>query len=204
MTLLYRVRATISGPFGSPGLSTTYHRCPAPPTLAAAQAASDRVRGSWDVVKTVLSNTCTVQMQPGVDVIDDADGSLDASFGTTPLGIVTGTAAVPIGPPQVMAGLVLSTSTVVDGRRLRGRLYIGPLANTTTVSVAPAGGLLTAVQAMGTALITVAPPAATAPIMVWHRPLKNSSGVVTRLGSSSEVLAANVAPKWFTLRSRLN
>lgn len=204
MTLLYRVRATITGPFGSPGLSTTYHRCPAPPTLAAAQAASDRVRGSWDVVKTILSNTCTIQMQAPVDVIDDADGSLDQSFATTPLGNVVGTVNLSIGPPQVMVGLVLNTNTVVDGRRLRGRLYIGPVASSSTASIAPAGGTVTAVQAMGVALATVSPPAATAPLMVWHRPLRNSSGVLTRTGSSSEVISTQVAAKWFTLRSRLN
>jgi len=202
MTLLYRVRMTLQFVGGSPGLSTTYHRCPAPPTLGAAQAASDRVRGSWDVVKSILAPSFVATPQAAVDVIDDADGSLNSSFGTTPLAAVVGTAATAQGPGFTMAGLTLATNAVADGRRLRGRLFIGPLPTGFTASVNPPAAVLTAVQAMGVALVTVSPPAATAPLMVWHRPLKNASGTITRLGSSSEVFSSSPAVKFFVLRSR--
>ena len=204
MSLLYRVRFTLNGWVGAPGLSTTYHLCAAPPTLSGAQAASDRVRGAWDVVKTIFPNSFTSTPQAAVDVIDDADGSLFSSFGITPLGTVTGTLVTTGGPTQVMAGLILNTNTVVDGRRLRGRLNIGPLASTMANQPSPPGGVVTAVNAFGVALVTVSPPAATAPVRVWHRPVRNSSGVITRLGSSSDVVSSQIAGKWFTLRSRLN
>lgn len=205
MTLLYRCRATLQGWQGAPGLLTTYHRCPAPPTLAGAQAASDRVRGALDVVKTLFPSSWNATMQAAVDVIDDSDGSLDATFGTTPLAVVSGTLAGTFGPPQVMAGLSLATGVVVDGKRLRGRINLGPLHTSFTQSLTPPAGVITAVNAFGVALLTAAPPAASAPLMVWHRPKKDPvTGAIVRLGSSSEALSSQTAQKWFTLRSRLN
>jgi hypothetical protein len=203
MATILRVRATLTYGTGGPGLFTSYHSgSPGGGTLAEAQAASDRVRGSWDVVKTILSNQFTVAMQPNVDVLNDQDGSLIGSWATTPLGNVTGTAATGLGPSQVMAGLVLNTNTVVDGRRLRGRINVGPVGSGSTNAPVPPTGVNTAINAMGVALVTVSPPALTAPIVVWHRPKVDESGTVVRLGSSSPVLSAGVATKWFTLRSR--
>jgi hypothetical protein len=189
---------------GGPGLSTTYHLGSATPTLVEAQAAADRVRASWDVVKSILPPSVSITAQGAVDVLDETNGDLAATFGVVVPATVTGTAGTTTGPPQVQAGLILNTSTVVDNHRLRGRLNIGPISSGNTNSPVPGAGVNTAVAAMGVALVTVSPPAATAPVAVWHRPVVSDTGTVTRTGSAFAVTSSQAAAKWFTLRSRLN
>jgi hypothetical protein len=202
MANLFRVRVTLQFVGGSPGVSTTYHDATGSPSLASAQAASDRVRGAWDVVKTILAPSFVATPQAAVDVLSDTDGQLIQSFGITPLAAVVGTAATAQGPGATQAGLILNTSTVADRRRLRGRLFVGPLPTGFTASVTPPAAVLTAIQAMGTALVTVSPPAAVAPLKVWHRPIIASTGDVVRLGSSAFVTSSSPAAKYFVLRSR--
>lgn len=193
---LYRVRATLSGFQGGPGLYTAYFRVDGSSNAADAAVCAERVRGAWDVVKTVVMPTCTIQVQSVVDVIGVEDGALNKRIGIAPPASVTGTGASASAPVEVAAGLVLSTGDVFDRRVLAGRSFISPLAVAAQNGVNPPVGTKTAVNAFGVALIGAAPPLASVPAVVWRRPAPGRNGV------ASEILSATVAPKWFVLRSR--
>jgi len=161
-----------------------------------AATCAGRVRGAWDVVKTILPGSLNVDVQPVVDVLDELNGSLINSFAITPPARVTGTGVSSAAPVEVAGGLVLDTGTVVNGRRLRGRLFISPLAQAAQQGVTPPAGTITAINAMGVALIGATPPFATAPCVVWRRPTTSTAGL------TRNVISATIAGKWFVLRSR--
>jgi hypothetical protein len=148
------------------------------------------------VVKSILPNTITWSPQGAIDVLDVPTGTLVATFAVTPPAIVTGTSVASPGPAQVAAGLELDTQGVVHGHRLRGRTFVSPVSNLFSNNLLPPAGVNTAIDAMGVALITVTPPAAVAPLVVWSRP---STG---RAGTALPVLGTTHATKWFSLRSR--
>lgn len=200
---LYRVRATLTWGAGSPGLMTAYYDASAGASQGNAQLVADRVRGSWDVFKTSLSNLETVQVSGQVDIIDAIDGSLSGGFGVTQPAAVVGTSANVVGAPQVMGGLELFTSNIANGRRVRGRVFLGPLHSGNPATIAPPASLNTNIDAFGVALRTTLP---TPPVLcVWHRPVFDPvTHVRTRDGAAYECTSTGHATKWFTLRSRLN
>jgi len=195
---IYRIRATITGVGGLPGLSTCYFDEPVGPDVGRATTCAGRVRGGWDVVKSSLAAGVTVQVQPAIDVLDETTGNLEGSLTIATPALVTSTGAN-VGATQVAGGLVFSTGGIVNNRRVRGRLFISPLSQASMAGVTPPAGLGANLDAMGVALLTVSPPAAN-PLVIWHRP---SSPTATD-GSSHPALGSIHATKYFTLRSRLN
>lgn len=195
---IYRVRTTLTGVSGLPGLHTAYFAEPTSgnPTSAAAVAA--RVRGAWDVFKTTMAVGISIQVQAGVDFLDPTTAGLLGSYPITPPAVVTSTGSG-IAAPQVQGGVVLDTSIVVNGRRLRGHMFLGPLSTSSVSGATPPAGLNSNLDAFGVALIGASPPLSN-PLVVWHRP--SAPGVPD--GSDSPVLSAQHATKYFTLRSRLN
>jgi hypothetical protein len=196
VTSVYRCRGILTGWQGAPGLTTAYFDTKAVATAADALTALTRYRGAWDVVKSQLAATITWTPQPAVDVLDVPTGTLVAGFSVIPPAVVVGTGAGVPGAAQVQAGLILDTQGVVNGKRLRGHMDVGPLVAAALGTVLPPAGVNTAIDAMGVALITVTPPAAVAPLVVWSRPR------VGHAGAALPVLATTHAQKWFSLRSR--
>ena len=203
MTQIMRVRVTMNGWQGAPGLLTYYFR-PNQVTLPGdATNATTRVRAALAVLAPVFPIATTLQVSGVCDVLEDTTGALLTSAGVAAPAVVPGTAAGSIGPPQVMAGLAMDTGAVVDGRKLRARSFLGPLASSFTATGLPSASLLTTVNAYAVALLTVAPPAAATPIVAWHRPRKATALLPFRAGTSSPVTTAAAVTRFFTLRSRL-
>lgn len=199
---MYRVRTRLQGWTGGPGLATFYFDDTAGGGAANALTVANRVRSAWDVIKTSFPTTWICLVQGQVDRIDEATGDLVGSFSVTAPATVVGTAATTFfGPAPTMGGLVLDTGTIVDSRRLKGHSNIGPVAASFTNFETPPGSLINNINAFGTALIGATPPLATAPMVVWRRPLK-SGGTIVRAGLFRTVLGATASPEWFVLRSR--
>ena len=199
MTYIYRVRAVGSGWTGAPGLSTFYFRGSSPTGYSSAEAleAGKRVRAFFAALPAVITTANTWDVSESVDVIFDGDGSLVSGFGIATQSPVIGTGGVNQGPPVNMCVGQLLTSTVVRGRRVRGRTYVGPFTTGTTSATGTwATGVLSAVQNGLTALGTVI----TTPVtnVVWSRPTALASGVACDVTSYSTLADVCV------LRSRRN
>ncbi len=193
---MYRVRAVWSGGPGGPALSTYYFKITTPGSAADAATVAGRVRGAFDVLKTLWPSSMTIQVSSTVDQILDEDGSLTGSYGIATPAVVTGTGVGGFGPPQVQPALLLLTNTFIAGRRVQGRSFLGPIIASQTNVPTPSAGVNTAIDAFGVALITASPPAATAPAVVWARPKPGRNGQACDITSSTHSL------KFFTLRSR--
>lgn len=185
MASILRTRAVIAGESGLPGLSTFYWLA-ASPTNTEATAALAGVRAYFEAVKAYLSAGCTVSYDTAVAVLEDTTGGLVTLLTATAQTLTTSTGALD-APPANQLGLVLNTSTVVNGRVLRGRSFLGPLTTDAFASSGQIGsGARTALLAGGAALLAVS----AADLAVWHRPTNGSGGLAlacTGVGASDKV-----------------
>lgn len=170
-----RVSCSWQGWPGSPGLTQMYLIDPP------AQGNIDAIRTFFNALAGLLPSGLTIQVPSSGDTLSEVDGKITGawSVGTTPT-VVTGTAA---GAYSGTSGAVVHwlTNAVVAGRRVRGRTFLVPLANT---AYDTAGSLLTS------ALTTIQTAAAayvsgqTGKACVWARPAPGRSGSLASITSS--------------------
>lgn len=176
MAIMMRVRATLTYGTGGPGLYTSYWR-PSTPGGSPADAtdALGRVRAFFVGIAAQLPNSTAVGAQSDIALINDIDGALVGSLSPTPVAGVAGTGGASIAPLASMALVRLRTNGVVNGRIVRGRWYVGPLAST---AVSAVGGIAAAAQtAINAAANAMLPAGATTTdLVVWHRPNGASPG----------------------------
>lgn len=169
-----RVRVTLSGWTGGPGLATYYYRpevVDEVPLLAMCQAVADGVHDAFAGLLTMFPAFMNIQVNSPVDVLDSATGTLTDSFGITPPAAVVGTAGALAGPQAAMLCINFLTSTIVNGHRVRGRSFIGPLKAAGDADGTPTSTQLTQMDEFGDDL-EVTPNHQ----VIWHRPVGGSGG----------------------------
>jgi hypothetical protein len=193
--VMMRVRTTLNGGSGLPGLNTFYFNGSAPtPITADASDVCARVRAFWLAIVGLMPTGHVQLVNPAVDLVDSADGSLTGGLvATTPLS-TTGTGGT-VGPTSSEMLLSLETAAIVAGRRLRGHSFIGPHAITNVDNLGQLGAtqrstLQSAANAMITGSTTSFP-------VVWHRPGVGGGG-----GTNAAVTAFVARTKLAVLRSR--
>lgn len=135
MVNILRVTARWSGFVGAPGYTVLHFRDfgtgdgpGGEPDAAQALAAAERARTFFASVATLLPNSVTIQVQSEVDMLEDTTGQLQDSFSVAPPAVVTGTGGT--GGYAAAAGAVVNwrTASFRNGRRIRGRTFLVPLA----------------------------------------------------------------------------
>jgi hypothetical protein len=125
---LMRVTTRWSGFTGAPGYSVM-HFSAFEATAAAAQDAVDAVRVFFDSVKGHLPSIVSLQVLSDVEIVQEDNGQL-LDIVTAPVAplVVNGSVA---GAYSAPSGAVIHwlTNTVSNGRRVRGRTFLVPLAN---------------------------------------------------------------------------
>lgn len=182
--MVVRVRVTWSGsPVAGGGLSTFYFAG----TGTDGAEEVDAVGDFLDDIKANLSNQISFATEPDVDLLDGTTGTLTGSFPTTPRSGTGGNTSEPL--PLSSQGLLrLRTGVVVNGRELRGRLFIPGFCENNSDSGAPNAGTRANIEA---AAVTLRSDTLTE-WQVWSR----THGVSAAVGSAS------MWTKWAVLRSR--
>lgn len=192
--LMMRVRVTVNGAPGLPGLMTFYWTSPTEDN-SHAQEAVDHVRDFLVAGQSNMQNAISWATQGEVATINPATGVLTGILSTTSRS-GAGTNVQDVLPGQVQGGMSLVTGLIVRGRRLRGHVNLpGPTEGVNGIGV-PTATYQTTWASASTNLITDLDPS----YVVWSRP--KVDGGVTLAGATSPVLAITIQPKWFTLRSR--
>lgn len=184
---MYRIRAAWQNWPGAPGVTTFYQD----PAIAQPNAAA--VRSFFNTLAPLLPAGLTITVPSTGDIIEENTGALSGSWSVTPAPtVVTGTGT---GNYAGNAGGVVHwlTTTVVNGRRVRGRSFIVPLIGSAFFTD---GSLATAtIGTMSTAASTML--AATADhFVVWHRPRPGIPG------SKAATVSSSVPDLAISLRSR--
>jgi hypothetical protein len=194
MVNMLRVRSALNGWSGGPGL-TTFYFDPGVVTIDAAMVTgvTGRVRAYFDAWKAFMPSANSAQVESTADILTAETGALvgTVTAGSAP-SIVVGTGSIP-GPAFVCGIGRLTTNSFINGKRLRGRTYAGPLGAAFTDSVAPEGGFLAALQ---TGLNAVLTSGGGPNLVVWHRPTNGTGGAI------AAVTNVSTSPTYGILKSR--
>lgn len=132
MTTVLRVKARWGGFTGAPGFSVFHFRDFSQESFTNADAtnAASRVRTFFEAVAPWMPTGVTVQVEQDTEVIGIDSGQMEGIMTAGPQQLVSGTANAAAGYAAA-AGAVVTwrTSTVKNGRRMRGRTFLVPLSS---------------------------------------------------------------------------
>lgn len=203
---MLRVRTTLTGWDGAPGLVTNYFGAMTENSEGAGLAIAYVHDLFGSVYGQLLSNAVTWTVQREVDVMTASNGEVTNTFTVTGSDSSTGGGGANIAPTAVAALMQWKTATFLEGRRLRGRTYVSPLAAAAIDSNGHLGSTLrTAVLAdLATWLTTF--DGTDVPV-VWRRPRPADPDhlpepVEARDGDTAPIVSADVASVLAVLKSR--
>lgn len=136
---MWRVRASWTGGIGGPYLTTTYFD-----SIAGTAPNANAALGAFLVaVRSLVSTTISMATLPQVDEVDATTGNVISSTAVTPVS-TTGTGAGDVLPPAAQGLCQLHTGIYLNGREVRGRLFLpGMLESNSTLGVPTAGSITT-------------------------------------------------------------
>lgn len=197
MAELAKVTINWTGFAGAPGYTNLYFGNSTPGTISQAVVDNALVKVDAFIAATVLRvpTTVTRAIDPSIEIIDDTNGQLERFMaGTIPaprVGTGTGAYAAP-------AGAVISwyTNAVRNGRRIRGRTFLVPIAN----GALEADGSLqpAALTDLRTAADNLRAATGDSRLVIWGRP--TAPGATD--GVSAEVASSQVPDRIAVLTSR--
>jgi hypothetical protein len=176
MTGMLRVTAKWQGFSGAPGYSNFFFRdftANNEPTQAQAQGGVDRVNTFLGAIQSLLPPNVNITVQPTVDVIEETNGQLTTSFTVPTPSAVPGTSTVTTYSAPTGAVITWRTAGVRNGRRVRGRTFLVPLAT----NCYQADGTLdpTKMATLATASAALANQSGTPDLGVWARPTSKTA-----------------------------
>lgn len=196
MATFLRFRSTLVNPgISGTGLVTTYWDSAGGTGAALATEAAARVRAFFNSLASSFAGGSVWTPNLTVDEIEETNGVLVNQYSATAPAAVAFTGTGTSLPPQTQYLLRFNTATFTGGRRISGRMFLGPclLGGMTT------GGIPTTTQVtalnnaaalLGTTIVTPMSQ------RVWHRP-KNGTGGLTAVVTSRQASTA-----YSVLRSR--
>lgn len=183
-----------SGWTGGPGLSSYYFYTDNPPTQTVVDALEAAVNAAYYACRSFLPLGISYQVQQEVRTYDEQNGMQigDASI-TAPADPVVGTDNGRQLSRATMMKLRFTTGVFVNGRRIRGGNYFGPLGYT---ALDTEGQLASAAKSTLTNAFSGLLTVPNAALVVWHRPVDGAGG------ATGVVTSVTVGTKPATLRSR--
>lgn len=199
------VRTAWAGTSGGPGITQLYVRNGSnfgPLTAAERQAAVNAVRAFWSALSGYLPDNIALTVSPVVDEYNVPSGDLEASgsAGTAPTSVI-GTSAAAFSMASGVK-VNLNTTTIRNGRRVRGGIYVVPAASTVyTADGAVGSAIRTAFNTAGAALLSALSTAGLQ-LVVYSRPLPAGVPNGPRTGDAAPVTNIETNEKGAVLRGR--
>lgn len=190
---LFRVKARWTGFSGAPGYNVFHFDAATEGAGPTAQECADELRTFYSALITRLPSAVSINIESGVEVIDELTGQLTDFAQITPGTPIVGSGSGGFSSPTG-ACVNWLTDGVRNGRRLRGRTFLVPLGGSSYDADGTLGGpTLTAIQAAADVLA-----ASPVDLQVYGRP--TAAGAAD--GYAEGVTSARVADKAAILRSR--
>jgi len=191
-----RVRTVFTGVAGAPFYNNLYFD--APDTLAGAQGAVDLVDTAWTTLTSIMAGSLFGTTEADVPVIDIPSGQMIGSYATSPGVIDPTSAAEPL--PWATQGLVrLSTADFINGRQVRGRIYVPGLTEASQSTGQPNSSTIASLANMAAVLVA----STAADLFIYSRPHPDPDDPdVTIDGVASLVTGGSGWDQFAVLRSR--
>lgn len=183
MAVINRYRVNWTGFTGAPGLSTFY-------SDGASTAALAAIRTFFAAISNVIPPSVSLDFPGAGDQLESTTGALVGGWTVTPPAVVNGSAPVAFFAGGTGARVIWETSTIVQGRRVRGSTFLVPLStsaydsNGTLIS-----GATALIQPAATTLATAGV------LQVWSRPTISGSAITS-------VTSAQLSDRVTNLRTR--
>lgn len=192
---LYRVKVALSGWAGGPGVMTHYYADPIIVDESGAQLASDTVHNATFAAKGLFPSYMQFKVETQVDAITAANGQAAFSF-NIPQVQFAGTGGPSQLPPQVQLCVAWRSDALIEGRRVRGRTFLGPLVPSAQEdNGTPTAGALAIANTYAEDMQDTGVGSQLSHV-VYHRPVLGVGG------SHHEIISFAVQDKFATLRSR--
>lgn len=198
MGRIIRVKVNWSGFVGAPGYTNLYFEPtdePSPITQPTVDNAVTKVQTFLTTWRQWLPQGVTTGVDANVEELDEVSGELQGFWAATVTAPAGGTGSTAYASP---AGACISWSTqgVRNGRRVRGRTFMVPLASSAYDTDGTIHG--THLPNMRTAATALHSDAGGARLVIWHRPSK----LLPIDGGAYDVITANISDKVAMLTSR--
>lgn len=192
---LRQIRVVWSGLPGTPYLSQFHFEY----IPAKEDAAMVAVSAFLQSCQTSIALGLLGHIEPDQNIIDAASGQIEAIETSTAGLDRTGSNATETLPPATQGVVRLSTDNVLNGRRVRGRLFI-PSPCEGSSNGAPVAAYLNAVGGAASTLLTSS--GAFGLWAVFSRPRAATATAGARAGTWSEIRSTSVWNKWGVQRRR--
>jgi hypothetical protein len=193
-----RVRVATTGWPGAPGLNTFYFASSGDADVPDSDDATEvavRVRSALNSdFKQNFPTTWIATVSPTVDVLSAVTGALIASYSVAPGATVAGTTSATFGPEASMLALNQLTDAVVNGKRVRGRSYFGPIAPVADANGTPTATQKNNIELFGTTAANMG--GGEWAWVCWHRPVDAANG------SAHPITSWILRDRFAVLRSR--
>lgn len=198
MGRIIRVKVNWSGFVGAPGYTNLYFE-PVPESDVITQPVVDNAvskvqtfLGTW---RQWLPTVVTTGVDSTIEEIDEQNGALQGFWSSTVAAPAGGSGSTSFASP---AGACISWGTqgVRNGRRVRGRTFMVPLASSAYDTDGTIHG--THLPVMRTAANTLHGDAGGSRLVIWARP----NGGIIPDGGAYDVITANITDKVAMLTSR--
>lgn len=154
-----------------------------------------RFRGLWVSIGTRLSSTISFVFDTTVLAIEATTGVLVTSYTAAPALTVTGGSGSEPLPRQTQGLIKWGTASVINGRRVRGRLFVpGVQEGDNDGAGQPVAALSSALTAAGATIFV--PGATSSEACIWHRPVGGAGG------ASPDITSSTGGTTWAVLKSR--
>lgn len=185
MALLREILINWTGPGHNPKLTVTYWDAEKP-----LEPQREALRQFVFGIRGMLAGYSATIARVG-DIVNDLDGVLADEWSSTVDASVSGTGVTPSVADSTQALVRWRTSTIVNGRRLRGRSFIPGISSQYLSNGNLSGSGVTTITGAAAALV-----ATNTGLRVWHRPTGGSGG------QSADVTSASVWEEFATQRRR--
>lgn len=196
MTNIDRIRVQLTGFVGGPGVATFY--------ALNGTTAVPQLRTMWSSLAAKMPSVMAIKVISAGDTIDDVTGDLVGAWSIADAAGVQGVDAAAY-PAPAGACIAWLTTTILDGKRVKGRTFLVPLGGgsyQSDGSINPAN--VTAITNAAAAYVT----ASVGNAVVWHRPRAaraadgSRPAVTARAGGNAVITSAFCVDKTMVLTSR--
>lgn len=199
---LARIRTVFTGVAGTPWYSNLYFLNDGGTSIAA--QATNWVGAFWQSLDNQMLTGITWVTDPEVPTFNETNGKITKVDAVTPSSGAGSIATEPL-PYATQLLIRLITSAFVNGRRVRGRIFVPGLSEADNVSGLPSTTLRNLANSAASTLIT----SSASTLAIWARPYdaldKDGNPIpnkTPRLGSQHSVSQNQVWTQWSLLRSR--
>lgn len=176
-----RITAVWNGFRGAPGYSN-FFLTGGPLEQGEVETAAVALQAFFADIRGLLPEDVSISIRETADTLDEASGQI---IGQVDFSAPAATEGAATGGYSAASGAVVNwnTTAFVNGRRVRGRTFLVPLANAAYDANGDLGtGALSTLRESASELITAAGPS---PLVVWSRPRGGSGGSAHVISTSS-------------------